>query len=145
VHACGNNRLARHGVATLKLEPRSERFRTKFFPPHADLIFMKTEKTAPHEAARQVGRYIRSRRLALGLSRADLARRLNLVLGSHISHVERGEGHIASEAMVLWAHALEIDTATFIQQMDYFYSAEAGHTLTVERAQPHSVAQVTLA
>ena len=106
---------------------------------------MKTEKTAPHEAARQVGRYIRSRRLALGLSRADLARRLNLVLGSHISHVERGEGHIASEAMVLWAHALEIDTATFIQQMDYFYSAEAGHTLTVERSQPHSVAQVILA
>ena len=64
-------------------------------------------------AAKRVGMYVRERRCHLGLSRAELARRLGFVLGSVVSHVERGDARIAPEAMAGWARALELEPAIF--------------------------------
>ena len=91
--------------------------------------------------AKQFGRFIRGRRISLGLSRAELAQRLGLILGSHVSHVERGETRISPGALPNWARALEIDTAALIEAL-----GDDGGTLTVDRsvaqAQP---AQISLA
>ena len=92
---------------------------------------MKTPHSANTVAAKQFGRYVRARRLSLGLSRADLARRLGLILGSHISHVERGEARIAEDAVTNWANALEIEPFSLAEQLKRLAEAE---TLTVERA-----------
>ncbi|HKO88898.1 MAG TPA: helix-turn-helix transcriptional regulator [Burkholderiales bacterium] len=90
---------------------------------------MKTPHSA-NAAAKQFGRYIRARRLSLGLSRADLAHRLGLILGSHVSHVERGETRIADDAVTNWAKALEIDPGNLSEQLKMLAHAE---TLTIER------------
>ncbi len=64
-------------------------------------------------ASKRIGTYVRERRRGLGLSRAELARRLGFVLGSVVSHVERGDARIAPEAMAGWARALELEPTTF--------------------------------
>ena len=64
-------------------------------------------------ASKRIGTYVRERRRSLGLSRAELARRLGFVLGSVVSHVERGDARIAPEALAGWARALELELATF--------------------------------
>lgn len=91
---------------------------------------MKNLHSAHSLAAKQFGRFVRARRLSLGLSRADLAHRLGLVLGSHVSHVERGEARIAENAVTNWAHALEIEPANLSQQLKLLAEIE---TITVER------------
>lgn len=68
-------------------------------------------------AAKRVGMYVRTRRRSLGLSRAQLAQRLGFVLGSVITHVERGDARIAPEAMANWAAALELDPAQFAKEL----------------------------
>lgn len=68
-------------------------------------------------AAKRIGQFIRERRRTLGLSRAQLARRLGFVLGSVVSHVERGDARIAPQAMGDWACALEMDPAAFAKEI----------------------------
>ena len=105
---------------------------------------MKTPHSANSVAAKQFGRYVRARRLSLGLSRAELARRLGLILGSHVSHVERGEARIADDAIANWAQALEIEPGSFSQQIQTL--APEGQTLTVDRSHPMAnAAQIALA
>lgn len=74
---------------------------------------MDKSKPAAGQAAKRIGTYVRARRLALGLSRAQLAQRLGFVLGSVITHVERGSSQIAPQAVEGWALALELDPAAF--------------------------------
>lgn len=78
---------------------------------------MKTSNSA-NASAKRFGRYVRGLRLRLGLSRADLAQRLGLILGSHVSHVERGEARISPGSLADWARALEVDAAALKQAQD---------------------------
>lgn len=78
---------------------------------------MDTAKPMASQATKRIGRYVRERRLARGLSRAQLARRLGFVLGSVVSHVERGDARIAPEAMAGWARALELDPSEFAREV----------------------------
>ena len=78
---------------------------------------MKTSNSV-NASAKRFGRYVRGQRLRLGLSRAELAQRLGLILGSHVSHVERGEARILPGALSDWARALEIDAAVLKQAQD---------------------------
>src|SRR5688572_2159813 len=103
---------------------------------------MKTAHSA-NFGPKQFGRFIRGRRLSLGLSRADLAQRLGLILGSHVSHVERGETRITPDALPNWARALEIDTAALIEALG---DERGAQTLTVDRsASIGQPAQISLA
>src|SRR5262245_16879708 len=68
-------------------------------------------------AAKQVGAFIKDRRRSLGLSRAQLARRLGFVLGSYVSHIERGDARIAPGQVNDWARALELEPQAFRQQL----------------------------
>lgn len=90
---------------------------------------MDTAKPAASQAAKRIGCHVRERRLALGLSRAQLARRLGFVLGSVVSHVERGSSRIAPQALADWARALELDPAVFARDM-----ARLGHGTQVALA-----------
>jgi transcriptional regulator with XRE-family HTH domain len=94
---------------------------------------MDTAKPATSLAAKRIGRYVRERRLALGLSRAQLARRLGFVLGSVVSHVERGSSRIAPNALANWAHALEMDPGAFSRDM-----ARLGHGTPAALADEHN-------
>jgi transcriptional regulator with XRE-family HTH domain len=84
---------------------------------------MKTSNSA--NSAKKFGRYVRSLRLKLGLSRAELAQRLGLILGSHVSHVERGEARISPGALADWARALEIDPVMLKQAQAECDAAQA--------------------
>lgn len=85
---------------------------------------MDTAKPVTTLAAKRIGRYVRERRLARGLSRAQLARRLGFVLGSVVSHVERGDARIAPEAMAGWARALELDPSEFAREVAALVAAD---------------------
>lgn len=78
---------------------------------------MNTRNLNRSLAAKRVGQFIRDRRRDLGLSRAQLARRLGFVLGSVVSHVERGDARIAPQAIQNWAQALEMDPAPFAKEL----------------------------
>jgi len=78
---------------------------------------MDTGNYSRNMGAKRIGQFIRDRRLALGLSRAQLARRLGFVLGSVVSHVERGDARIAPQAMGDWARALEMDPVAFAKEI----------------------------
>ena len=78
---------------------------------------MNTRTLSRSLAAKRVGQFIRDRRRDLGLSRAQLARRLGFVLGSVVSHVERGDARIAPQAIQNWAQALEMDPAAFAKEL----------------------------
>lgn len=106
---------------------------------------MKSPKSAIHPAAKQLGGYIRSRRLSLGLSRADLARRLGLILGSHISHVERGEARISPAALDNWAQALEVEPQAFSEQLETVLREDEAHTLTLKAGASDLMPQIALA
>jgi transcriptional regulator with XRE-family HTH domain len=105
---------------------------------------MKSPKSA-NPAAKQFGGYIRNRRLSLGLSRADLAHRLGLILGSHVSHVERGEARISPEALHNWAQALELEPQTLSTFLDMATKAEETQTLTFQPAQADMLPRIALA
>lgn len=78
---------------------------------------MNTGNLSRSLAAKRIGQFVRNRRRNLGLSRAQLARRLGFVLGSVVSHVERGDARIAPQAMGDWARALEMDPAEFAKEI----------------------------
>ena len=103
---------------------------------------MKTLNSV-NPAAKEFGLYVRSRRLALGLSRAELAHRLGLILGSHVSHVERGEARVSPGAMADWARALEVEPRALSKYMEI--GVEALPAYTVERGDPNSPPQLALA
>lgn len=86
---------------------------------------MDTPILSTAAAAKRVGLYVRNRRQSLGLSRAQLARRLGFVLGSVISHVERGDARIAPHALADWARALELDPDTFAEEIAAMTGAPA--------------------
>ncbi|HKY02566.1 MAG TPA: helix-turn-helix transcriptional regulator [Burkholderiales bacterium] len=104
---------------------------------------MKTLNSV-NPAAKEFGLYVRSRRLALGLSRAELAHRLGLILGSHVSHVERGEARVSPGAMADWARALEVEPRALSKYME-IGEVEALPAYTVERGDPNSPPQLALA
>lgn len=74
-------------------------------------------ETLAHGTAKKVGQFIKTRRRGLGLSRAQLARRMGFVLGSYVSHIERGDARIAPNALNDWARALELEPQAFRQQL----------------------------
>jgi len=78
---------------------------------------MNTGILNSNPAAKRIGMYVRERRRGLGLSRAQLARRLGFVLGSVVSHVERGDTCITPEAVAIWARALEMEPTAFAREL----------------------------
>ena len=92
-------------------------FGPKVSPGPVDVLLMNTGILNRNLAAKRVGMYVRERRRHLGLSRAELARRLGFVLGSVVSHVERGAPTAAPSGPRVrapgWARALELEPATF--------------------------------
>jgi len=92
---------------------------------------VNTRTVNPSLAAKRVGQFVRQRRLHLGLSRAQLARRLGFVLGSVVSHVERGDTRIAPQAMAEWARALEMDPVAFAREVAILGGTETERTADV--------------
>lgn len=80
---------------------------------------------AKRDRMKRAGEFFRNRRKILGLSRADMAKRLGLTLGSHVSHVERGDARIAPDAVHNWAQALEFEPAQFSQHLATLYGPES--------------------
>ncbi len=70
---------------------------------------------------KQAGRWLRSRREALGLSQRELARRVNMEYYTFISQIESGRGRVPAERMVHWAHALEINSQEFATKLMKYY------------------------
>ena len=104
---------------------------------------MKTLKSV-NPVAKEFGLFVRSQRLTLGLSRAQLAHRLGLILGSHVSHVERGEARVSPDAMADWARALEVDLSVLSRYLG-MGEVEAATTYKVARGDPNSPPQIALA
>ena len=61
-----------------------------------------------------IGEKIRSRRMALGLSQTELARRAGYADKSGISKIESGERDLTSEKIAIFAQALDMDPAELL-------------------------------
>ena len=68
-------------------------------------------KTSSQSAAlrKEAGRWLRSKRLALGMSQRVLAERVNMEYYTFISQIEAGRGRVPSESLSIWAAALQVD------------------------------------
>lgn len=67
----------------------------------------------PHDLKRAVGAYLQERRLALGLTQADVANALGDLWFTAVSGVENGRNAVAPERYAQWADVLDLNKREF--------------------------------
>ena len=73
------------------------------------------------ELRKEAGKWLRERRIAVGISQRALAERVNMEYYTFVSQIESGRGRIPSENIRDWAVALEVDPKEFaIKLMQYY-------------------------
>jgi transcriptional regulator with XRE-family HTH domain len=84
------------------------------------------------EGRTEVGRWLKARREAAGLTQKDLAERVGSVYNTFISQIELGVGRIAPERYQEWCEALDVEPKVFALQMIKAYEPEAYRMLFIE-------------
>lgn len=80
----------------------------------------------------EVGRWLKERREAAGMTQKDLALKVGSVYNTFISQIELGVGRIAPERYSEWQEALNVDPKTFALQMIKAYEPEAYRMLFID-------------
>ncbi|WP_281979000.1 helix-turn-helix domain-containing protein [Pseudorhizobium flavum] len=81
----------------------------------------------------EVGRWLKERREAAGLTQKELASRVGFVYNTFISQIELGVGRIAPERYQEWCEALDVEPKIFALQMIKAYEPEAYRMLFLDR------------
>ena len=78
---------------------------------------------------RELGRWLKQRREAVGLTQRELSVLLDVDYYTFISQLETGRGRIPPARYVDWANALQMSPRAFIWQVMRYYNPEMFHVL----------------
>ena len=68
---------------------------------------------------KEAGRWLRELREKRGLSQRELADKVGADIYTLISQLEHGRGRIPPDRYLVWADALEIETAELVRRLSY--------------------------
>ena len=78
---------------------------------------------------KQAGQWLKSKRIAAGLTQKELASRVDLEYYTFVSQIEGGQGRVPSNLYPVWAQTLGLDVREFAKKMLEFYDPHTHQAL----------------